>query len=41
MMADYRDKYKELSEIREAMGDLLNGRKPKITLTDAHARAVK
>lgn len=41
MMSNYNDKHRYLSEIREAMGELLHGRKPKIKLGDSHLRSIK
>jgi hypothetical protein len=32
MMHDYNERHRDLSEIREAMGELLHGRKPKIRI---------
>lgn len=32
MMMDYNTRHRDLSEIREAMGELLHGRKPKIRI---------
>ncbi len=41
MITDYKDRHRDLSEIREAMWELLHGRKPKIKLTEQHAKSVK
>ncbi len=41
IMDKYATSHRELSEIREAMGELLHGRKPKIRLSEAHLRSVK
>ena len=41
MMNDYHSRHRDLSEIREAMGELLHGRKPRILIGDNHIRAVK
>lgn len=41
MMSDYGTRHRDLSEIREAMSELLHGRKPKIRLSETHLRSVK
>lgn len=41
MMNSYKNKHRYLSEIREAMGELLHGRKPKIKLGESHLRSIK
>lgn len=41
MMSSYHDNHRWLSEIREAMGELLNGKKPKIRIWESHIRSVK
>ncbi len=41
MMTNYHDNHRWLSEIREAMGELLHGRKPKIRIWESHIRSVK
>ena len=41
IMDKYASNHRELSEIREAMSELLHGRKPKIRLSEAHLRSVK
>lgn len=41
MMANYHENHRGLSEIREAMGELLHGRKPRIRLGESHLRSIK
>ena len=41
MMVDYDTRHRDLSEIREAMGELLHGRKPRIRIWESHLRSVK
>ncbi len=41
MMNTYHEQHRDLSEIREAMGELLHGRKPKIRIWESHIRSVK
>lgn len=40
-VATYAEEHRNLSEIREAMDALKNGRAPKIKITDHHYRTVK
>ena len=41
MMTNYHENHRNLSEIREAMGELLHGRKPRINLGESHLRSIK